>query len=355
MPKFKFEYKITLAYLLIGSLWIIFSDKFLITIIDDIDFLTDVQTYKGWFYVLITALLFFLFLKRHLKDLRTTKQELENHKNNLQNLVLEKTKDLDAAFEQLEKKNKEINLKNQELERTLKDLKEAESHLLQAEKMASIGILTAGIAHEINNPLNYILGGLTGLQQYFEEEKIENEKVTLFTGSIETGIERVNAIVSGLNKLSRNKEAFDEACDVHDIIDNCLNIIGNRLKNGISVSRHFAKDLPVVKGNVGQLHQVFLNILVNASQAIPDKGKIEITTKNEKDAIFIEVKDNGCGIEQGDLKKVTDPFFTTKEPGEGTGLGLAITYNIIEEHKGRLEFESEVDKGTTVRIELPKS
>ncbi|WP_167608364.1 sensor histidine kinase [Maribellus sediminis] len=355
MPKFKFEYKITLAYLLIGSLWIIFSDKFLITIIDDIDFLTDVQTYKGWFYVLITALLFFLFLKRHLKDLRTTKKELENHKNNLQNLVLEKTKDLDAAFEQLEKKNKEINLKNQELEKTLTELKEAESHLLQAEKMASIGILTAGIAHEINNPLNYILGGLTGLQQYFEEEKIENEKVTLFTGSIETGIERVNAIVSGLNKLSRNKEAFDEECDVHDIIDNCLNIIGNRLKNGISVSRHFAKDLPVVKGNVGQLHQVFLNILVNASQAIPDKGKIEITTKNEKDAIFIEVKDNGCGIEQGDLKKVTDPFFTTKEPGEGTGLGLAITYNIIEEHKGRLEFESEVDKGTTVRIELPKS
>lgn len=355
MPKFKFEYKITLAYLLIGSLWIIFSDKFLITIIDDIDFLTDVQTYKGWFYVLITAMLFFLFLKRHLKDLRTTKQELENHKNNLQNLVLEKTKDLDAAFEQLEKKNKEINLKNQELERTLKDLKETESHLLQAEKMASIGILTAGIAHEINNPLNYILGGLTGLQQYFEEEKIENEKVTLFTGSIETGIERVNAIVSGLNKLSRNKETYDEECDVHDIIDNCLNIIGNRLKNGISVSRQFAKDLPVVKGNVGQLHQVFLNILVNASQAIPDKGKIEITTGNEKDAIFIEVKDSGCGIEPGDLKKVTDPFFTTKEPGEGTGLGLAITYNIIEEHKGRLEFESEVDKGTTVRIELPKS
>ena len=354
MRKFKFEYKITFAYLLAGVLWIVFSDKFLSTLIRDVDFLTKVQTFKGWFYVLITALLFFLFLKRHLKDLRATKQELEAHKNNLQNLVLEKTKDLDAAFDQLEKKNKEINLKNSELEETLKELKEMQSHLLQAEKMASIGILTAGIAHEINNPLNYILGGLTGLQNYFEEEKIENEKIALFTESIETGIERVNSIVSGLNKLSRNKETYDERCDIHDIIDNCLNIISNRLKTGISVNRHYAKNLPFIKGNVGQVHQVFLNVLVNATQAIPEQGKIAITTKNKKDTILVAIQDDGSGIQKADLSKITDPFFTTKEPGEGTGLGLAIAFNIIDKHRGRLKFESEVDKGTLVLIELPK-
>ncbi|WP_340114153.1 sensor histidine kinase [Maribellus mangrovi] len=354
MPKIKFEYKIAFAYLLIGGLWISFSDRFLNTIIRDPDYLTEIQTYKGWFYVLVTAILFFLFLKKHLSELRSTRNELEAHKNNLQQLVQEKTRNLDIAIRELEIKNKEINLKNSKLESTLQELKEMQAQLFQAEKMASIGILTAGIAHEINNPLNYILGGLTGLQSYFDEEKIEDEKILLFTNSIEIGINRVNTIVSGLNNFSRNNNTFDETCNINEIVDNCLNIIGNQLKHRINVVKNYAEPAPILKGNVGQLHQVFLNILVNATQAIPEKGSINIRTENKKDSIFIQISDTGCGIEQDDLPKITDPFFTTKEPGEGTGLGLSITYNLITAHKGRLNFESQVNKGTKVRVELPK-
>lgn len=354
MPKIKFEYKIAFAYLLIGGLWISFSDRFLNSVIRDVDVLTQLQTYKGWFYVFLTALLFFLFLKKHLNELRATRAELLEHKNNLEKLVQDKTKDLDVVIEKLEQKNKEINLKNNKLESTLQELKEMQAQLLQAEKMASIGILTAGIAHEINNPLNYILGGLTGLQNYFEEQKIEDEKILLFTNSIETGINRVNTIVSGLNNFSRNNNTFDESCNINEIIDNCLNIIGNQLKHRINVVKNYAEPAPIVKGNVGQLHQVFLNILVNATQAISEKGGIDILTENKKDSIFIQISDDGCGIAQDDLPKITDPFFTTKEPGEGTGLGLSITYNLITAHKGLLNFESQVNKGTKVRVELPK-
>lgn len=354
MPKIKFEYKIAFAYLLIGGLWISFSDRFLNSVIRDVDVLTQLQTYKGWFYVFLTALLFFLFLKKHLNELRATRAELLEHKNNLEKLVQDKTKDLDVVIEKLEQKNKEINLKNNKLESTLQELKEMQAQLLQAEKMASIGILTAGIAHEINNPLNYILGGLTGLQNYFEEQKIEDEKILLFTNSIETGINRVNTIVSGLNNFSRNNNTFDESCNINEIIDNCLNIIGNQLKHRINVVKNYAEPAPIVKGNVGQLHQVFLNILVNATQAISEKGSIDILTENKKDSIFIQISDDGCGIAQDDLPKITDPFFTTKEPGEGTGLGLSITYNLITAHKGLLNFESQVNKGTKVRVELPK-
>ena len=360
MTKLKFEYRITLAYLIIGCIWIIFSDKLLDSIIEDIDLLTEIQTYKGWFYVTITGLLFYMFLKKHLTKLRNTEQELEIHRNNLQILVEEKTKELDIAIEDLSATNEElndkngiINIQNLELKETLQKLKETQSHLFQAEKMASLGVLTAGIAHEINNPLNYILGGLTGLENYFKEEKVQNKKISLFVNSIKTGVDRASSIVSELNQLNRSDETYKDDCDIHAIIENCLELVNNQQKNRIKFFKKFADRKMIVLGNVGQLHQVFINILINASQSIEDEGSISISTEDKDENVCIKITDTGCGICKDDLPKITDPFFTTKEPGKGTGLGLSITYNIIQAHKGQISFQSELNEGTTVIMVLP--
>ena len=360
MTKLKFEYRITFAYLIIGSIWIIFSDKLLNSIIGDKNLLTQIQTYKGWFYVVITALLLYLFLKKHLNKLRCTEHELEKHRNNLQQLVEEKTKELDAAIEELSTTNEElsdkndiINEQNFELKETLQQLKEAQSQLFQAEKMASLGIFTAGVAHEINNPLNYILGGLTGLEDYFAEERVQNKKVSFFIDSIKTGVDRASSIVSQLNQLSKNNETYEEVCEIHAIIENCLRIINNQLRNRVEIVRDFTDNEPIVLGNIGQLHQVFISVLINASQSIENEGSISISTGKEGENVWIKISDTGIGISEENLSKITDPFFTTKEPGKGTGLGLSIAFSIIQAHSGKISFQSELNHGTTVKIILP--
>ena len=360
MKKIKFEYKITFLYLLIGGLWILFSDKLLEYFTKDFEALSEIQTFKGWFYVFITAILFYLFLKDHLSKLRKTEHELANHKNNLEQMVKEKTqkldftnKELNSTNEMLREKSEIINQKNADLKKILDNLHRIEEKLHQADKMATIGILTAGIAHEINNPLNYIMGGLTGLKDYFEENKINDKNIKLFLDSINQGIERASAIITGLNQLNRNKDDYNEICNVNDIIRNSLNIVNNQLKDKIEVIQNFDEMIPNIPGNVGQLHQVFINLLVNACQSIEDKGTITIITNTDKKNVFVEITDDGSGIESDNLSKITDPFFTTKDPGKGTGLGLSITYNIIKQHKGEILFESELNKGTKVLITLP--
>jgi len=353
MKKLKFEYRITLAYLFLGGVWILFSDRFLNSIIHDVNVLTKIQTYKGWFYVFVTGLLFFLFLKSHLRKLRLAEKELQNHRNNLEQLVYQKTKDLDLTIENLSEKNQIINSQNQTLNNTLQDLKNTQAQLLQADKMSSLGILTAGVAHEINNPLNYILGGLTGLENFFDEKEIQNKRINLFLISIKTGIERISSIVSGLNKLNRNIDNYEEDCDIHEIIENCLIIVNSQLNNRVKVNKKFTDKKMIVLGNVGQLHQVYLNILINAIQSIEKEGIILIQTKIKNEIVYTEIYDTGCGIDQKNISKITEPFFTTKEPGKGTGLGLSISYNIIAQHKGSIKFTSQLNKGTIVKIGLP--
>ncbi len=346
MKKLRFEFRITLAYLLAGGLWILFSDLLLAKVFSDPDTLTSLQTWKGWFFVAVTALFLFFFLRKRLRHLRETRQLLQVHRDRLNELVLEKTQKLDQAIEELSEKNEALNT-------TLENLKNMQTQLLQAEKMASLGVLTAGVAHEINNPLNYMLGGLTGLENFFDEEKIKTENTELFLTSIRTGIERVNAIVSGLNQMSRNKETYDEDCDLHEIIGNCLMILSNKLAHRVEVVENYPAEKIIVPGNVGQLHQVFINILMNSIQSINNTGRISIQTQLKKNKVKIAITDTGCGIAAEHLKKITDPFFTTKDPGEGTGLGLSITYNIVREHGGTLDFHSEQGSGTSVSIELP--
>jgi len=288
-------------------------------------------------------------------------KELKNHHDNIEKMVMEKTAELDNAIEELKtvndelfNKNKIINKQNTQLKRTLKNLKEAQSRLIQSEKMASLGILTAGVAHEINNPLNYIMGSYLALESYFKENQCKDQDlIDKLMFSLRTGLDKATDIVKGLNLFSRENQAFNEDCEIQIILENCLTILSNRIKDRINVSRQFTEDNPVVKGNVGQLHRAFLNILTNAVQAIENIGKIDIATRRKGDLVIIEIKDSGAGVDKENLTKITDPFFTTKDPGEGTGLGLSITYSIIMDHKGSMEFSSTKGKGTRVKISLP--
>jgi len=294
-------------------------------------------------------------------QLRKTELELIKHQKNLEKLVAKRTNELETTVEELNSTNEELFDKNRiiseqmtELKNTMKHLKETQFKLIQSEKMASLGVLTAGIAHEINNPLNYIMGGYVGLKEFFTESKLQISEDTQFLlDSIKLGIDRASSIVKGLNQFSRDNDTFNEDCEINSIMDNCLVILQHQLKNRININKNYDSDTLNIKGNVGKLHQVFINILTNASQAIDDKGIINISTKIIKNKAVIEISDNGSGISKDNISKITDPFFTTKDPGKGTGLGLALTYKIIQEHKGELNFKSQINKGTTVKIILP--
>ena len=299
---------------------------------------------------------------REITEIKLARLELEQHKKNLKQLVFQRTKELESANEELHAINDEINEKgkiindqNEELKTTLLNLKKTQAQLLQAEKMASLGTLTSGVAHEINNPLNYIMGAYVGLNNYFKEHgSFNGEKTSLFLRGIKEGLERTTAIVNGLNQFSGNSRKFDEKCNMHSILDNCLLIINSELKNSIIVTKSYHGKQLSTKGNTGMLHQAFINIFTNARQSIHGKGEISITTNIENDYILIIIKDSGIGIKKDIINQITDPFFTTKSPGEGTGLGLSIAYSIIKDHNGSIDFESEINEGTSVIVKLPK-
>ncbi|WP_132434389.1 GAF domain-containing sensor histidine kinase [Natronoflexus pectinivorans] len=287
--------------------------------------------------------------------------DLKKYKNHLEDLVQEKTNSLDTAIEELMaanedlfEKNEIINNQNEELKTALQNLKDAQSQLIQSEKMASLGTLTAGVAHEINNPLNFLTGASLGLENYLEKEAHkDDEELKLLVESIQTGVERISNIVRGLNQFSRYNPDFNEECQISTILENCLIMMNNQIKDKITVEKDFSTGLKTM-GNVGKIHQLFMNLLLNSVHAIDNEGKITIKTfpRGEKFAV-IEIEDSGSGIDANIIHKITDPFFTTKAPGKGTGLGLSISYNIIKEHKGQLKFESEPGKGTKVQVLLP--
>lgn len=289
--------------------------------------------------------------------------QLKKYQEYLEVLVKEKTEDLEKAIEELKATNEELNDKseiinnqNDSLNRALRELKETQAQLIQSEKLSSLGVLTAGVAHEINNPLNYIMGAYVGLDKIHKQQSYEKnkDKLTILIDSLKVGVERATNIVTGLNQFSHSSKSLDEDCAIHSIIDNCLTMLHNQIKHRITMHKRFHTSEITMKGNSGNLHQVFLNVISNAVHAIPNKGEISIETKTDLHHIEVQIKDNGEGICSDNLNKITDPFFTTKQPGKGTGLGLSISYNIIKEHKGKLLFKSELGKGTTVRIIFPK-
>lgn len=271
-----------------------------------------------------------------------------------------------------------------EKEQLLTDLQEAQSQIIQSEKMASLGQLTAGIAHEINNPINFITSNVHALKLDFRDieqllervsqlnpckdprkciEEIETisreievdylrtEIGNLIKG-IERGANRTQNIVASLRTFSRDtKEAFVDA-DIHEGIDSTLTILNNKLLHRIQVHKNYG-DLPSIKCQISKLNQVFLNILNNGIQAIEGEGEIYIKTFRENGQIHISFKDTGKGIDQNTKNRIFEPFFTTKRIGEGTGLGLAISYGIIEEHQGQISVNSKPGEGTEFVVSLP--
>jgi len=290
-------------------------------------------------------------------------EDIKIHRDNLEKMVHEKTQDLKTAIEELQAANDELYSKNEiiidqnsELKDTLQHLKETQAQLLQTEKMASLGTLTAGVAHEINNPLNFIMGAYIRLESYFRKKPDPNFKESdILLESIKEGVDRIAMILKSLNQFSQNNNKMDESCNINHILDNCLIILNNEIFDRISVEQNYTDDQIIVKGNAANLHHALLNILTNSIQAIDGEGRISITstTDPKTNRVKIEIEDTGKGIKPEDIDKVMEPFFTTKDPGKGAGLGLSISYRIIEEHQGEIKITSKVSKGTLVRIELP--
>lgn len=281
-----------------------------------------------------------------ISELKSSQNELEQYTKNLEGLVTERTKDL-------EKINSELKGSNTALEKSLKELQEAQDQLVHSEKMASLGVLSAGVGHEINNPLNYIKNGLAALTSELSNNKNEHkDKIDPFLKIINDGVKRASEIVKSLSHFSRKGVSMKENCDIGEIIDNCLVILHNKLKYDIEIIKDFSGDF-FVTGSEGQLHQAILNILTNAEQAIDGSGQIKIETRVSENYGEISISDSGEGITKENLVKIGDPFFTTKPPGLGTGLGLSITYAIVKEHHGTVKVTSKPNKGTTFKVKLP--
>ncbi len=269
-------------------------------------------------------------------------------------VIKERTKDLEAANEELKATNEELFGQREELEDAIENLHETQKQLIQSEKMASLGILAAGVAHEINNPLNFIYGGVIGLENYISEHlKDHATDLEPLIEGIQVGVKRASEIVTSLNHYSRHDDSPMIPCDIHTIIDNCLVMMSSQLKYKVEIQKIYTDRPYTLICNEGKIHQAILNILSNAEHAISDKGSIIIATHVEKSKLIITITDNGCGISQENLPRITDPFFTTKDPGKGTGLGLSITYNILQEYNGTLDFESQLGIGTKVVVTLP--
>jgi two-component system NtrC family sensor kinase len=292
---------------------------------------------------------------------------------------------LTASFNEMSRNIMEARgeLKNKisELEKTNKDLRETQSQLVQSAKLASIGQLVAGVAHELNNPIGFIYSNMEPLKDYSQAlmelidiaennpenlEKAKNEKDLIYItqdlpkliNSCQEGARRVKDIVIGLRNFSRLEEKSSTPTQLIELIETTLQLLSSELKNRVEVIKDF-ESVPAIQCNRGQISQVIMNLLSNAAQAIHGNGKIWIATKflkadsKTENRIAISIQDDGTGIPSEIIEKIFDPFFTTKDVGRGTGLGLSISYGIIQNHGGTIQVRSEETKGTEFTIILP--
>lgn len=278
----------------------------------------------------------------------------------------------------------EIKKVGEALAKAYDELKATHAQMLQREKMASIGQLAAGVAHEINNPIGFIMSNLGTLGKYLERlrgfiatqdgiiAELEREeasqrlaqakktlKIEYIMGDIDNlitesldGAERVKKIVQDLKSFSRVDEAEVKVVDLRECLDSTINIVWNELKYKATLKREYG-DIPPLRCNPQQLNQVFMNLLVNAGHAIETQGEITVRTWQEEEDVFIAISDTGCGIPNEVAARIFEPFFTTKEVGKGTGLGLSISYDIVKKHGGVITVESEQGKGTTFTVQIP--
>lgn len=308
-------------------------------------------------------------------------------------LVRQRTAELEAK---VAKRTRELMVQKETVERVLNELRETQMHLVHSEKMASLGQMVAGIAHEINNPITYVKANISLLEKkhhqvqamfysfsdlfdFFDtfknihdephdafvaklteiDKMIESSKFEKFLSDfpkiiheMRDGVERTQKIVEDLRNFSRLDESHFKEISLIDSIESTLNILKNEYKNRITIHRNFTQ-LPLIYCNPGHINQVLMNLLVNAFQSIEGEGDVWIRTNAGQNNVLVSIKDNGKGIPYEIQHKVYDPFFTTKPVGKGTGLGLAISYKILEAHKGTIFFESTPGVGTEFKITLP--
>ena len=335
----------------------------------------------------LETILLSLALADQINSLKKEKEETQTQ------MFLEMRKNRDLIKNQnilLEKKVNERTEKlaeaNQNLQQTLNDLKSTQSQLVDAEKMASLGQLTAGIAHEINNPINFVSSNIEPLradirdivdmlEKYKElakdDDKFESvreaelaldlkysiEEIESLLSGIEEGARRTSQIVNSLKTFSRMDEDTLKESDINDGLISTLTILRSEI-GAIRLQTDYGK-LPLIECYPGKLNQVFMNLLDNAIFAVKemhgnsDKGIISVKTEQINDLVHITIADNGKGMDEKDLNRIFEPFFTTKEVGKGTGLGLSISYSIIENHNGTIQTTSKPDKGTKFTISIP--
>jgi signal transduction histidine kinase len=262
--------------------------------------------------------------------------------------------------ERVSERTEQLEATNSDLGAALQDLRRTQVQLVQSEKMASLGRLVAGVAHEINNPVSFIATSVTPLRRRLERAAAaappellrllaEAEEIVAI---MERGAERTTAIVRDLRSFSRLGEATRKPVDLHDGIDTTLRLLEARWRDRITIHRDYG-DLPPVECDPGQLNQVFMNVLANACDAIATRGNIWITTRVDGELVDVAIRDDGPGIPPDVVAHVFDPFFTTKGVGGGTGLGLAISHQVVTVHGGTIELETSPGAGTTVRIRVP--
>lgn len=295
----------------------------------------------------------------------------------------------------VEEKTLELTKRTHELETSYEQLHQSQTYLIQTEKMASLGTLVAGIAHEINNPVNFISSSIMPLQrdlqdllyylycyveyhdliksgsdqqavkqrinelentineikETFDFKELKNEIDTLLKG-IETGSTRTTEIIKGLRIFSRSDGKDLKEADIHEGINSTILLLSKEFGKRITIKKEY-DDLPLVECFLGQLNQVFMNLLMNAVQAIEGEGTITITTMKNGNNVLLTFRDTGKGIDATSQAKIFDPFFSTKDVGKGTGLGLSISYGIIQKHGGSIKVSSEPDKGTQFVVTLP--
>ncbi len=292
-------------------------------------------------------------------------------KAGLEKKVAERTFELAERQRFLEKSN-------QRLEKSLRELRETQAQLIQSGKMAALGQLSVGIAHEINNTTNFISGALPSLKKRLAGLKIvlagrdmaeapnllgdsgpvRNYKellagIDVLLANIEEGAYRTARIVKDLNCFSRLDDKVFRQTDLHEGLDNILRVLRHEYKNRIEIIKDYDHDLPRVFCLAGQINQVFMNILINALHAVSGTGNIRIVTRRVDGNVHVSIRDSGAGIPADILPRIFEPFFTTKDMGKGTGLGLGISYGIIQKHGGDIKVKSELGKGTEIEVIIP--
>ncbi|MGB8510614.1 MAG: ATP-binding protein [Pyrinomonadaceae bacterium] len=271
---------------------------------------------------------------------------------------------------------------NRELRESKTKLEQLEAQIVQSEKMASLGQLAAGVAHELNNPAGFIYGNMeilkdcaSGIERLLAlysrvqltpaeaaevaviKDEIDYEHtladLKLIIADCHDGAERIRDVVLNLRLFSRLDEAEFKKVDIHEGLDSTIRLLSRYYNAGrIRLERQYG-ELPPVDCFAGQLNQVWMNLLVNAAQSIKDDGEVRVSTRRDGEAVVVCISDTGCGIAPDQLKNIFDPFFTTKPVGEGTGLGLSVTYSIVERHHGSIRVESVPGRGTTFTITIP--